>query len=226
MTSPTTGLLLIPTEMERSILQPSLLQWSRSQPGQAWRVELCGFGPIAAAATTARLLQQQDTVAQVVLLGIAGRYTSQLEIGAAYRFASVTQYGIGVGSGDDYRSMGQLGWSPLESMAQMNDVDTLSLHLPAEQNACNAGRLLTVCSAAASDQDRQQRLAKYPDAAAEDMEGYAVALACHAAGVPLQIIRGISNEVGDRNKSHWQIQPALQAAMVVVRSLTPSAILP
>ncbi|NBP89418.1 MAG: futalosine hydrolase, partial [Planctomycetia bacterium] len=46
---------------------------------------------------------------------------------------------------------------------------------------------------------------------AEDMEGFAVALACRLAGVPCQIIRGISNRAGDRDKAHWQIEPALRA---------------
>ncbi|QEG39785.1 futalosine hydrolase [Roseimaritima ulvae] len=221
MTSPRTGLILIPTAGERAILQPLLLDWIRSQHQQPWLIELCGFGPVAAAATTARLLQQHS-VSQVLLLGIAGRYTSQLEIGAAYHFESVTQYGIGVGDGERYQSMSELGWAPLESMAERQDVDSIVLSPPAGPaafaEANRVGRLLTVCSAAADAEDQRQRLAKYPDAVAEDMEGYAVALACEVAGVPLQIIRGISNDVGDRNHSRWQIQSALHSVMVVVRS--------
>jgi nucleoside phosphorylase len=44
------------------------------------------------------------------------------------------------------------------------------------------------------------------------MEGFGVALACHAAGIPLAIVRGISNRAGDRRVSSWAISPALQAA--------------
>ena len=56
------------------------------------------------------------------------------------------------------------------------------------------------------------RLAKHPEAAAEDMEGFGVAVSCVLADVPLQIIRGISNRAGDRDKRHWDIEGALHAA--------------
>jgi futalosine hydrolase len=47
---------------------------------------------------------------------------------------------------------------------------------------------------------------------AEDMESFSVALACLACKVPLTIVRGISNQAGDRNKSRWVVAPALKAA--------------
>ncbi len=52
----------------------------------------------------------------------------------------------------------------------------------------------------------------FPKAVAEDMEGYAVALACRLHDVPLTIIRGISNQAGDRNHDGWQVAEALQSA--------------
>jgi futalosine hydrolase len=47
---------------------------------------------------------------------------------------------------------------------------------------------------------------------AEDMEGFAVAMACRLRGVPLDIVRGISNTAGDRDASRWQVAAALEAA--------------
>ena len=44
------------------------------------------------------------------------------------------------------------------------------------------------------------------------MEGFAVAFACRLRGVPVDIVRGISNTAGDRDKSHWQVTAALEAA--------------
>ena len=43
------------------------------------------------------------------------------------------------------------------------------------------------------------------------MEGYAVALAAHEFGVPVTIVRGISNVAGDRNVAGWALPEALQA---------------
>ncbi len=75
----------------------------------------------------------------------------------------------------------------------------------------SGGLLLSVCSASGTVEDERRRLNQHPNAAAEDMEGFAVALACRLAGVELEIMRGISNRVGDRNKSHWKMAEALEA---------------
>ena len=74
------------------------------------------------------------------------------------------------------------------------------------------GELLTVCAASANESDAALRLARHPDATAEDMEGFGVAVACYFGGVRLQIIRGISNRAGDRDKRNWNIDGALHAA--------------
>jgi len=37
-------------------------------------------------------------------------------------------------------------------------------------------------------------------------------MACDLADVPLRIVRGISNRVGDRDSSNWRIPGALAAA--------------
>jgi futalosine hydrolase len=86
----------------------------------------------------------------------------------------------------------------------------MSGRLPA--STARAGLLLSACAASADDADVRSRLQLFPDAAAEDMEGFAVAAACRLAGVPLDIVRGISNVTGDRDISRWQIEAACRAA--------------
>ena len=58
---------------------------------------------------------------------------------------------------------------------------------------------------------REALLARHRGALAEDMEAFAVALACARAGLGLSVLRGISNEVGDRDPRGWAIGPALAA---------------
>ena len=74
-------LILVPTEMERRGLEPMLA----APTAQGGHVELCGFGPVAAAARTAQLLTEHAPD-RVLLVGIAGRLDDQLVIGDAYRF--------------------------------------------------------------------------------------------------------------------------------------------
>ena len=76
--------------------------------------------------------------------------------------------------------------------------------------------LLTVTAAAAGPEDVRLRKAMFPEASAEEMEGFAVALACRLFRIPCTIIRGISNTAGDRDKAHWQIEAPLAAAADLV----------
>lgn len=54
---------------------------------------------------------------------------------------------------------------------------------------------------------------------AEDMEGFGVAIACRLWDTPLSIIRGLSNVVGDRRHTEWQVEAALRAAAVEIARL-------
>jgi futalosine hydrolase len=206
-------LILVPTEMERRCLDPIL------GPAVALgcRVALCGFGPVAAAARTAQLLAEHAPE-RVLLVGIAGRLDERFQIGAAYHFDRVACFGVGVGSGGAFVPAGGMGWpqwpgdadgTSRPSGGQIGDEI-------ADLVPCSAGGradlLLTVCAAAANAEDVRLRKQTFPAATAEDMEGFAVALACRLHGVPVGIVRGISNAAGDRDKSRWQVAAAVEAA--------------
>jgi futalosine hydrolase len=53
----------------------------------------------------------------------------------------------------------------------------------------------------------------------ESMEGAAFMYACHAAGVSHAQVRAISNRVERRNRSAWQMGPAIQALGAVARAI-------
>ena len=179
-------LLVVPTELELAELE---LQGGFGTSGP--RVELCGFGPVAAAARTAELVARH-TPARVVLVGIAGSFEpARLAIGSAACFAEVAIEGLGAAFPQ---------WPGIE--------DRLALAPTGSAEAL----LLTVWTAADSPAEAARRLQRYPAAAAEDMEGFAVAFACALARVPCTIVRGISNQVGERDKRRWRIADALAAA--------------
>lgn len=87
------------------------------------------------------------------------------------------------------------------------------------QLGARTGALLSVAAAAGSRSQAEARRARHPEALAEEMEGYAVALAAHLGAVPLTILRGISNEAGDRDHASWQIEPALAACRRALEQL-------
>ena len=70
------------------------------------------------------------------------------------------------------------------------------------------GRSLTVVGVSADGNQARERARQF-QALAENMEGYALALAGHRFGCRTAEIRGISNGAGDRNKSHWDFEKAI-----------------
>jgi futalosine hydrolase len=211
-------LILVPTEMERRRLDPILA----SAPTRDCSVALCGFGPVAAAARTAQLLAEHAPE-RVLLVGIAGRLDDHLAVGSAYAFERVACYGVGAGSGGEFVSAGAMGWqqwpgdadgtSPHGGDPIGDEIGGLtSCEVGSDDGGGQADLLLTVCAAAASAEDVRLRKQTFPAAVAEDMEGFAVAFACRLRGVPVGIIRGISNTAGDRDPSRWQVAAALEAA--------------
>ena len=81
------------------------------------------------------------------------------------------------------------------------------------------GGLLSVAAASGSRYEAAQRARAHPDALAEEMEAFSVALAARLAGMPLTVIRGIANVAGDRDTTRWRTAEALAAARRVLEHL-------
>lgn len=215
--TPSTGspaLVLVPTAVEERRLEDH----GGFDAGLAL-VALCGFGPIAAAARTAELLAMLRP-SRVVLVGIAGTFDPEvLPIGRALAFDAVAVEGIGAGEGRGLAGPAALGfpqWPGRDGAEAIHDRIVLARSsardATALRDSARTALLLSTCAASASPEQAAVRRERFPEALAEDMEGFAVALACALAGVPCQIVRGVSNVVGDRDPAHWRIPGALAAA--------------
>ena len=212
------NLILIPTEPERRCLTPRLMSGLAALPPADTAVELCGFGIAAAAARTAQLIAALRPE-RVILVGIAGRLDDRLALGTATLFERIACHGIGVGSGPAFISAATLGWQQWPGDPGDGDPgvgDELPCAVPDRGDLPRERLLLTVTAAAAGPEDVRLRKAMVPEASAEEMEGFAVALACRLFCIPCTIIRGISNTAGDRDKAHWQIEAPLAAAADLV----------
>lgn len=202
--SPT--LVLVPTELERA----RLADLGGFGVGAAL-VDLAGFGVAASGARTAERLAVLRP-ARVLLVGIAGTYDAErAPVGSALAFGRVVVDGIGVGTGRDYVPPPKLGFPqwPKAGVEAQPIFDELALAWPSE------ALLVTTAAASANPSEAAWRRERFPAAIGEDMEGFAVALACALAGVPVAIVRGFSNVVGDRESRNWRIPSALSAARKV-----------
>ena len=197
-------LFLIPTEFERGQVQ-TILAGRHPDQSNRFKFQLCGFGPIAAAAKTMQLLVDQP--AKVVLLGIAGTYQAErFPVGSATKFNHVICHGVGVGTGQQFVPAADLGWQQGEAVGDR-------IACVADASNEENGDLLTVCSAADNVAEANFRMANNPTAIGEDMEAFGVAMACQLSGTAFEVIRGFSNLAGDRDKANWQIEQALVSAV-------------
>ncbi len=177
----------MPTEYEREILFGA---------GEPAPVVVCGFGLAAAGVNAAHAIATRRRAARdgVLLVGAAGTYDeSRHPLGSALVAGSVRCHGIGAGG----RTPFQLGFA---------GEDTVDL-VPAD-----GPEIVSVAQASRDRRSAAAVAARYPQAAAEEMEGYAVALAAHRFGVPITIVRGISNRAGYRDRGGWLIRQGLEAA--------------
>ena len=144
-----------------------------------------------------------------------------MSLGAAYVFERVGCYGLGVGSGSQFRTAQTAGWPQWQDDRGVETIDDeIGLCTPSgiDDNSVR-NLILTVTNAAAESSDCAHRLKYFPMATAEDMEAFGVAVACKLRGIPLTVVRGISNHAGDRDKNNWQVEPALQSVAEIVRTL-------
>jgi futalosine hydrolase len=218
-------LILVPTPTERQILVPLLHPQMRQFGGT---LHLCGFGPVAAAARTSQLIAQHRP-SRIMLAGIAGAIGDTLSVGSATEFDEVACSGVGVGTGADFQTASQLGWSQWDSgggdrsnmRPEIGDVLplTATANVDSVSERRKSRQLLTCCSGSANREDVELKSRFFPDAIAEDMEAFGVAMAAALASVPVQVVRGISNNAGDRRLSQWKINDALNSTAQLVLKL-------
>jgi futalosine hydrolase len=203
------NLILFPTALEHDIC------WPKVQPhldAEQVVAAVCGFGLVGAGVETARLIAKHQP-SQILLLGIAGGYRADDVETGVFQFTHVACDGIGVGEGASFRSASEMGWQQCPDNGSDPEIgDQISLAVISPTETAAESRLLSVTSASADANHAAQRRQRHPSAIAEDMEGFAVAMAATRARVPVAIIRGISNLAGDRNHANWKIERALELA--------------
>lgn len=212
-------LLLIPTPREARALLDGGRAPRCEDPetveigGRPVRAALCGFGPAAAGALSALALARERP-GMALLVGVAGAYDpDRTPRGTLFSAREVRFADLGTGRGAVRRSAQALGFEqapPGPGRAAVGDV--LSLRPPPSETLVGAsGGLLTVAAGSGSLEEGRERARAFPDAVGEDMEGFAVALAAQRLGIPLSIVRAVSNAAGEPDKAAWDVPGALAA---------------
>ena len=182
----------------------------RSYSGLEFIHAITGVGLLS---TLHRLLLElnQHKPDLVIQLGIAGTFHDEHWIGSATVVKSESHPEMGGWEDKGYSDVFEMGVLqenafPYQQKKLINPHENLiSACLSPEVNAISVNRITT------NEADIALYKNKY-GADIESMEGAALHYLCIFHAVPFVQIRGISNLIGDRNKSNWKIKASMDAA--------------
>jgi futalosine hydrolase len=175
-------------------------------------VEAVGAGPAAAAAGTARLLAT-GRYRGVVNAGIAGGFAGRAPVGATVLGARSIAADLGAESPDGFLPIEELGFGRSVVESDVDLIKSLAAALP----EAIVGDVLTLATVTGTAATAQRLAERFPQAVAEAMEGFGVAIA--AGDLPFAELRAISNPVGPRDRGAWRLKEAFAALSTASRAL-------
>ncbi|MFC8566540.1 futalosine hydrolase [Streptomyces sp. NPDC057245] len=179
-----------------------------------------GVGPALAAASTAAALTAAALdgapYALVVSAGIGGGFAPGAPVGSLVVADEITAADLGAETADGFLPVTDLGFG------------TVTHHPPpglvaaaADATGARPGTVLTGSTVTGTAERAALLRERHPRALAEAMEGFGVAEAAAAHGVPVLELRAVSNPVGPRDRAAWRIGEALGALTEAFGKLAP-----
>ncbi|MEU8524522.1 MULTISPECIES: futalosine hydrolase [Streptomyces] len=206
------------------LVPPALAQSPEPVPhGPVVDVLVAGVGPAAAAAATSTALARAalghgPTAGPrtapydlVVSAGIAGGFQPDAPLGAIVVSDAIVAADLGAETPDGYLPVEELGFG--HSVHRVPDALTgrIAGALADGVQRHVVGPVLTVSTVTGTAERAAELARRHPRAAAEAMEGFGVAEAAAAYGVPVVEIRAVSNPVGPRDRANWRIGQAMDS---------------
>ncbi|MCW3843387.1 futalosine hydrolase [Micromonospora yasonensis] len=190
-----------------------------------------GVGPAVAGAATARLLALAEAAGRpyraVVSAGIAGGFVGRVAVGGTVLATRSVAADLGAESPEGFLPIEELGMSP-ELLGTGSVVPADPALLAALRSALPdavVGAVLTINTVTGTAESTAALAARHPDAVAEAMEGYGVAVAAAQAGLPFAELRTVSNPIGPRDRGAWRMREAFAALTAAAAALSPAAAL-
>ncbi|WP_405881506.1 futalosine hydrolase [Streptomyces sp. NBC_01136] len=179
-----------------------------------------GVGPALAAASVAGALTAGALGGTpydlVVSTGIGGGFQPEARLGTLVVADEITAADLGAETADGFLPVTELGFGTVSHRPP----ETLVRDLVAATGG-RAGTVLTVSTVTGSAERAAELRARHPRALAEAMEGFGVAEAAAAHGVPVLEMRAVSNPVGPRDRAAWRIGDALATLTEAFGKLAP-----
>ncbi|CAM5471012.1 Futalosine hydrolase [Streptomyces rochei] len=179
-----------------------------------------GVGPALAAASTAAALTAAALdgapYALVVSAGIGGGFAPHAPVGSLVVADEITAADLGAETADGFLPVTELGFGTVTHLPPAGLVGAV-----AAATGSRTGTVLTGSTVTGTAERAALLRARHPRALAEGMEGFGVAEAAAAHGVPVLELRAVSNPVGPRDRAAWRIGDALAALTDAFGKLAP-----
>ncbi|MEV5506339.1 futalosine hydrolase [Streptomyces orinoci] len=195
----------------RPVTLPGGAELHRVRPaGVVLDVLAAGVGPAAAAGATATALTAAalggTPYRLVISAGIGGGFAPRAPLGALVLADRLVAADLGAQTAEGFLPVTALGFGVDAHRAP----EPLLTAVSAATGALR-GDVLTVSTVTGTAERAAELAARHPAALAEAMEGFGVAEAAAAHGVPVLELRAVSNAIGPRDRSSWRIGAALAA---------------
>ncbi|MET9372743.1 futalosine hydrolase [Streptomyces sp. NPDC002992] len=205
--------------------EPGLPSGGAAGGGGVVDVLVGGVGPAAAAAATATALAHAASLGHpalgsapppapydlVVSAGIAGGFQALAPLGSVVVSDAIVSADLGAQTPDGYLTVEELGFGRSTHAVDRLLTRRISAVLTRGGQPHTVAPVLTVSTVTGTAERADELARRHPGAAAEAMEGFGVAEAAAAYGVPVVEIRAVSNAVGPRDRGAWRIGQAMDA---------------
>ena len=186
--------------------------WLEKNPQADWLITGIGIPQ-----TIFKLVQKLNTEKydRLFQVGIAGTYDDSIDLGEALVVESDCFADLGVWENKKWNSIIEMGWQksnefPFEQGKLINP------YLKALKYKQRSGATVQRLT---DDLDEINQMQLYHKASVETMEGAAFHYVALQTGIPFCQIRGISNQVGERNKLKWKIKEAIETSCALLQEV-------
>nr|WP_149179298.1 futalosine hydrolase [Streptomyces sp. TRM49041] len=180
-----------------------------------------GVGPAAAAVGAATALATAPHPYDLVITaGIGGGFAPRAPLGSLVVSDTIVAADLGADTPDGYVPVEDLGFGRSVHTPPAELTAGIAEAIRGAGRPCLLAPVLTVSTVTGTAARTAELTARHPRAGAEAMEGFGVAEAAAAHGVPAVELRAVSNTVGPRDRAAWRIGDALDALRAAFESLS------
>ncbi|MFC0560723.1 futalosine hydrolase [Halalkalibacter alkalisediminis] len=175
---------------------------------KGFEVAVVGVGVISAAVNTAYLLASTE-YDLVINAGIAGGFKGKADIESVVVSSELIAADLGAESKEGFLSLEELKLG--SACVKVNETlyTSVTTALREKGQKVQSGPILTLSTVTGTRETAEKLERAVPNAVAEAMEGFGVAVAAQKRKIPILEIRTISNMVGPRDRNAWKIKEAL-----------------